>query len=145
MSLICVDFCGSYAPFGNQNTGNWLVGCFMINVDLAIFQPYLDLEAGDNQSLKIQVARPGIEPRSSCSASQELNHSATAAPQYWKYTVFRNFFLRALTYWAETLHMTLFNVQKIKFECNNSVSLCLSVSLSVHPFSAFSSYIHRHI
>ena len=58
----------------------WLVGCFLINVDLAIFQPYLDLEAGDNQSLKIQVARRGIEPRSSCSASQELNHSATAAP-----------------------------------------------------------------
>ena len=46
-------------------------------------QPYLDLEAGDNQSLKIQVARPGIEPRSSCSASQELNHSATAAPDNW--------------------------------------------------------------
>ena len=56
------------------------VGCFFINVDLAIFQPYLDFEAGDNQSLKIQVARRGIEPRSSCSASQELNHSATAAP-----------------------------------------------------------------
>ena len=57
----------------------WLV-VLRINVDLAIFQPNLDLEAGDNQSLKIQVARPGIEPRSSCSASQELNHSATAAP-----------------------------------------------------------------
>ena len=57
----------------------WLV-VLRINVDLAIFQPYLDLEAGDNQSLKIQVARPGIEPRTSCSASQELNHSATAAP-----------------------------------------------------------------
>ena len=56
----------------------WLF--FFINVDLAIFQPYLDLEAGDNQSLKIQVARRGIEPRSSCSTSQELNHSATAAP-----------------------------------------------------------------
>ena len=40
----------------------WLVH-LRINVDLAIFQPYLDLEAGDNQSLKIQVARPGIEPR----------------------------------------------------------------------------------
>ena len=38
----------------------WLV-VLRINVDLAIFQPYLDLEAGDNQSLKIQVARPGIE------------------------------------------------------------------------------------
>ena len=33
----------------------WLV-VLRINVDLAIFQPYLDLEAGDNQSLKIQVA-----------------------------------------------------------------------------------------
>ena len=44
------------------------------------FQTYRDLEAGDSQSLKIQVGRPGIEPRSSCSASQELNHSATAAP-----------------------------------------------------------------
>ena len=63
----------------------WLVGWLVvlrINVDLAIFQPYLDFEAGDNQSLKIQVARPGIEPRSSCSASQELNHSATAAPEF---------------------------------------------------------------
>ena len=60
----------------------WLV-VLRISVDLAIFQPYLDLEAGDNQSLKIQVARPRIEPRSSCSASQELNHSATAAPIFW--------------------------------------------------------------
>ena len=57
----------------------WLV-VLRINFDLAIFQPYLDLEAGDNQSLKIQVVRPGIEPRSSCPVSQELNHSATAAP-----------------------------------------------------------------
>ena len=57
----------------------WLV-VLRINVDLAIFQPYLDLESGDNQSLKIQVARPGIEPRSSCSASQDLKCSATAAP-----------------------------------------------------------------
>ena len=64
--------------FGTVLVG-WLV-VLRINVDLAIFQQYLDLEAGDNQSLKIRVARPGIEPWSSCSASQELNHSATAAP-----------------------------------------------------------------
>ena len=71
----------------------WLV-VLRINVDLAIFQPYLDLEAGDNQSLKIQVARPGIEPRSSRSASQELNHSATAAPSlFMKY--FRILFQQA--------------------------------------------------
>ena len=59
-----------------------LVGLLVVlrvNVDLAICQPYFDLEAVDNQSLKIQVARSGIEPRSSCSASQELNHSTTAA------------------------------------------------------------------
>ena len=36
-----------------------------------------------------------------------------------------------LTYWAETLHMTLFNVQKIKFECHNSVSVWLSVRPSI--------------
>ena len=33
-----------------------------IYIASAVFQPYCDLEAGDNQSLKIQVARPGIEP-----------------------------------------------------------------------------------
>ena len=68
-----------FKAFWMSDLVGWLV-VLRINVDLAIFQPYLDLEAGDNQSLKIQVARPGIEPRSSCSASQELNHSATAAP-----------------------------------------------------------------
>ena len=66
-------------------------GFLRIYVDLAVFQPYLDLEAGDNQSLKIQVARRGIEPRSSCSASQELNHSATAAPSSSKENVGKSF------------------------------------------------------
>ena len=51
--------------------------------------------------------------------------------EYWKYTVFCTFLLRALTYWAETLHMTLFNVQKIKFECHNSISVWLSVRPSI--------------
>ena len=34
----------------------WLLVVLRINVDLAIFQLYLDLEGGDSQSLKIQVA-----------------------------------------------------------------------------------------
>ena len=51
--------------------------------------------------------------------------------EYWKYTVFCTFLLRALTYWAETLHMTLLNVQKIKFECHNSVSVWLSIRPSI--------------
>ena len=72
----------------NSNEIGWLV-VLRINVDLAIFQPYFDLEAGDNHSLKIQVARPGIEPGSSCSASQELNHSATAAQNSNETTMFK--------------------------------------------------------
>ena len=50
-----------------------------IYVASAVLQTYRDLETGNNQSLNI-VARPGIEPRSSFSGSQELIHSATAAP-----------------------------------------------------------------
>ena len=62
----------------------WLFGWLVvlkIYVALVICQLYRDLEAGDNQSLKIQVTRPGIEPWTSCSASEELNHSTTATPQ----------------------------------------------------------------
>ena len=66
----------------------WLV-VLRIYVASTVFQPYLDLEAGDNQSLKIHVARLGIEPKSSCSTNQELNHSATVAPgSGWRYTLF---------------------------------------------------------
>ena len=51
--------------------------------------------------------------------------------EYCKYLVFCTFLLSALTYWAETLQMTLFNVQKIKFECHNSLSVWLSVRPSI--------------
>ena len=44
-----------------------------IYVNLEIFHPYRDFEAGSNQS-EIVAARSGIEPRTSCSASQELNY-----------------------------------------------------------------------
>ena len=78
----------------------WLVD-LRIYVALAIFQPYWDLEAGDNQSLKLYprdreskprplapqakslttttnlwncIRETGNQTRTSCSASQELNH-----------------------------------------------------------------------
>ena len=35
----------------------WFGLVVLINVDLAIFQPYLDLEAGDNQSLKMTLRK----------------------------------------------------------------------------------------
>ena len=53
----------------------WLV-VLGIYVALVLFQPFRDLEAGDYQSVKFKWR--GIEPRTSCSASQELNQSATA-------------------------------------------------------------------
>ena len=59
---------------------NWLV-VLRIYVALAVFQPYRDLEAGENHAIfEIVGARPGIEPQTSCSATQELNHYTTAAP-----------------------------------------------------------------
>ena len=51
--------------------------------------------------------------------------------EYWQYTVFRIFLLHALTYWAEILHMTFFNVLQIKFECHHSMSVWLSVRPSI--------------
>ena len=69
---IAKDRWSSCALVASENSHDKRLVVLRINVDLAIFQPYLNLEAGDKQSLKIQVARRGIEPRSSCSASQEL-------------------------------------------------------------------------
>ena len=78
-----ISLCDHYILVKQQNDIHFIFGWLVvlrIYVASAVFQPYRDLEAGDNQSLKIQVARQGVEPRSSYFASQELNHSATAAP-----------------------------------------------------------------
>ena len=105
----------------------WLV-VWRINVDLAIFQPYLDLEAGDNQSLKIQVARPGIEPRSSCSASQELNHSATTAPRLlgngkWDQLRLRSRWNYQFSTECKNFHKGIFKAVKTVYERKNLVYL----------------------
>ena len=42
---------------------DWLVG-LMIYVALAIFQPYSDLEAGDNQSLKLSGVPLALQAKS---------------------------------------------------------------------------------
>ena len=82
MSSICLNFCGSYAPFRTSNTGN---------------------------------------------------------------TVFRTFLLHALTYWAEILHMTFFNVLQVKFEYCQFASIFVGVMpllelriLKIHSFPHFS-------
>ena len=55
----------------------WLV-VLRIYVALAVFQPYPDLEAGDNQYLRFKWRGRESNPRPG--ASQERNHLATAAP-----------------------------------------------------------------
>ena len=72
--------------------------------------------------LKIQVARPEIEPRTSCSASQELNHLTTAAPRKKSNTyVQSSLLLKILT--IEFLsqnrkNLLKINVQAFSFSCN---------------------------
>ena len=65
--------------------------------------------------------------------------------EYWKYTVFRTFLLHALTYWVEILHLTLFTVLQIKFECRLFPSIFVGVMpllelriLEIHSFPHFS-------
>ena len=59
-----------------------MVGCCI--EDLRRFS---DISAISRQEIisKIVVVRPGIEPRTSCSVSQELNHYITAAPYGMSY------------------------------------------------------------
>ena len=62
--------------------------------------------------------------------------------EYWKYTVFRTFLLHPLTYWAESLHITLFfSVLQIKFEWYGDVR----PSVRPSQFSALFSYMLWHI
>ena len=88
----------------------WLVA-LRIYVISAVFQPYRDLEAENNKSLKIQVARPGIELRSSCSESQELNHSATATPKtVCEWYTYQSTFYNNVTNFANILWQTMFTL-----------------------------------
>ena len=116
-------FCWNYAPFGTKNTENtqfsalfsytlWHIELkFCIWFCLTVLQ--IKLECRQFALIFVGVM-PLLELR-----ILEI-HS------------FLHFSLpRALTYWAETLHMTLFNVQKIKLECNNSVYVWLSVRPSI--------------
>ena len=51
--------------------------------------------------------------------------------EFWKYTVFRTFLLHALTYWAEILHMTLFNCTTDQVWVS---SICVNFCGSYAPF-----------
>ena len=65
--------------------------------------------------------------------------------EYWKYTVFCTFLLRALTYWAEILHITLFYCTTDQFRVFSIPSIFDEVIpllelriLKIHSFPHFS-------
>ena len=51
--------------------------------------------------------------------------------EYWKYTVFRDFLLHALIYWAEILHITLFYCTTDQIRLS---SICVNFCRSYAPF-----------
>ena len=62
-------------------SSKWLIGCFE---DLRRFSNISAISRLGSRRLPISeivAARQGIEPHTSCSASQELNHYTTAAPK----------------------------------------------------------------
>ena len=58
----------------------WLVGCFEDLCRFSDISAILQLGSRRKPISDIVAARPGIELRTSCSVSQELNHYTTAAP-----------------------------------------------------------------
>ena len=59
-------------------SSSWLV-VLRIYLALSKYQPYRNLEAGDNQISEIVATRQGIKPWTNCYTTQELNHYTNAA------------------------------------------------------------------
>ena len=115
VSLICVNFYGSYAPFGTYITGNTVFRTFLLH----------DLTYWADISHMTLLYCTTDQVRMSVNLRQFLWELCPFWNlECWKYTVFRTFLLHALTYWAEIFYMTLFNVLQIKSECCH---LCPSI------------------
>ena len=83
---------------------------FRIYVDLAIFQPYLDLEAGDNQSLRIHWRGRGSNPGSLASQAKSLTTRPTL-PHEWR---------KGVTFCLERIFMALLQLTDWKHERLNT-------------------------
>ena len=126
-----VNFCGSYAPFGTQNTENIQFS--------ALFSDMLWLI-----ELKICIWLCFTEIKINFECRQFASIFLWELCPFWnfeylKYAVFRTFLLHALAYWAEIFHVTFFNVLQIKFEYCHSVSIHFiwNLKFDVGFFNAF--------
>ena len=97
VSSICVNFCRSYSPFGTLNTGNTQFSAFFSSC-VQVFSWNFTYD------FVLLCYRWRLSVISWRQVLKEL------CPfwnwEYWKYTVFRTFLLRVMTYWAEISHMT---------------------------------------
>ena len=116
----------------------WLV-VLRINVDLAIFQPYLDLEAGDNQYLKIQVARSGIEPRSLALQAKSLTTRPPLLPSISVLQYFELHTIDIIT--TETRIFKLLNSNVIEHAINLKSFLVVYLSVPFYQRVPIPSYI----
>ena len=126
-----VNFCGSYAPFGTQNTEN-------IQFFRTFLWHALTYWAENLHMALFYWNKDQLRVSSIC-----VNFLWELCPfwnfEYLKYAVFRTFLLHALAYWAEIFHVTFFNVLQIKFEYCHSVSIHFiwNLKFDVGFFNAF--------
>ena len=94
---------------------DWLVGCIENLRRFSGSSAISRLGSRRWPISEIQVARRGIEPRTFCSASQELDHSATAAPKRTLNFLFevRNFFQSGLLQCVKLVQNFKFNALRI--------------------------------
>ena len=170
VSSICVNFCGSYAPFYTpvfRRDVLWYgdvcpSGSPSVRLSVrpsgspsASF-PHFSPTCFDILSWNFAYDFVSLYYRSSLSVVNFRQVLCELCPfcnlQYWKYTVFRTFLQHALTYWAEILHMTLFYCTTEQVRVSSiSVNFCGSYAPFVTyntgnaQFSAFFSYMLWHI
>ena len=143
LSLISINFCGSYASFGTSNIGNTqfsaLFSCILWLIELKFF---------------ILLCFTVLQIKFEC--CQFTSVFVGAMPllelKILEYTVFRTFLLHTLTYWAKILHMTLFSCTTDQVQVSsNCVNFCGSYApfeiknTGNTQFSALFSYMLWHI
>ena len=116
---ICVNFCGSYATFGSQNTENTQFSALFSYMLWHIELKFCTLLCVTKIQIKFECRQfgssfVGVMPL------LELTILEIHSFLHFSLTCFD------IRYWAQIFHMTLFNVLQIKFECRHSCPSILS-------------------
>ena len=186
VSSICVNVCGSYAPFGTKNTGNTqfsaLFSCMLWHIELkfCIWLCFIVLQinfechqfasmfVGVMPLLELRILEIRSFPHFSLACFDILSwnfaydfvlsyYRSTSSVinlrqclwelcpfwnlEYWKYTVL----LHALTYWAEILHMILFHRTtdqvRVSSICINFLRVMPLLELKMMKYTVFRTFL----